>query len=88
MSVMRCNRTGCDAVMCDRLILDGTAYICDDCWKLLLAFKAKWPEELTAEEIRDKVDWFMAMPNSMMTITLRGAEIDAEFNRLCGVKDD
>lgn len=49
MSVLACDRHDCDKVMCDRCILHGSAYICDNCWVELLEFKETWPTEMTAK---------------------------------------
>ena len=32
MSVLACDRNGCEHIMCNRLILDSTMYICNTCF--------------------------------------------------------
>jgi hypothetical protein len=69
--------------MCDRLVLDGEAYICSDCYDELLSFKDKWPNQMSPLEIENRIRLFMrTKPKS--TIVLDSKEIDKEFRRLTG----
>jgi len=45
MSVLACARSGCESIMCSRLLLG--AYICEDCWQELCEHKQSWPEVIT-----------------------------------------
>lgn len=42
MSVLACERRGCENIMCDRLILGGTVYICNECLQELEEWRQKW----------------------------------------------
>lgn len=46
MGVLACGRSNCTNIMCDRLILEGTHYICEDCFQELLV--AKQTQSITA----------------------------------------
>ena len=59
MSVLACDRTDCENVMCSRLILDGKFYICDDCYAELCEHKETWPDEMRPREVYDKIWNFM-----------------------------
>ena len=39
MGVMACDRRGCEHIMCDRVILNGSRYICEDCFTELVIAK-------------------------------------------------
>lgn len=66
--------------MCERLILDGDAYICDSCWDELLEAKETWPKQMVEVDVRDAIERFMrSAPGS-----LRIVETDAAFARLTG----
>lgn len=85
MSVLACNRRGCENIMCDRLILERTQYICDGCWAELLAFRETWPWEMSARDVYDAIVSFM----DTRTGTHRMLDCDgitAEFERLTGGK--
>lgn len=47
MGVLACDRSDCDAVMCDNLILDGRAYICDDCLRELGEASKQLPDVIS-----------------------------------------
>lgn len=86
MGVMACDRTGCNHIMCERLILNGSSYICEDCWDELLVEKAKWPSAMSAKDVRDSIKEFMDSQPGTGKI-LDSAGIDEEFRRLTGEKD-
>ena len=46
MGVMACERGNCDEIMCSRLILDSSMYICSRCYKQLLEAKATWKRHI------------------------------------------
>lgn len=78
MSVLACDRGRCDHIMCDRLILDRSKYICHDCWQELLAYKAKWPADMSVADVRTRIEEFMETdPGSHVA-----ANVDEEFERL------
>lgn len=84
MSVLACDRQDCDNVMCDKCILNNTAYICNDCWSELLEFKETWPTEMTALDVKAKIREFMHTSPGVFRV-LENVDIDAEFRRLTGV---
>jgi hypothetical protein len=87
MSILNCDRQGCENVMCDRVVMKHTR-ICDDCYRELLQWRRTWPMELSAVDIRFRVEsFFRTSPGSM--IVLRGTDIEDEFRRLVyGQKED
>ena len=84
MSVLACCRSDCDNVMCDRLILESSAYICNDCYKELLAYKETWPESMTPLDVREHIVNFMSTPTGTYKkkVVLDQEGIDNEFKRL------
>ena len=58
MGVLACGRRGCDKIMCDRMILGNESYICDECWKDLLAYKDTWDPDLVTS-VRSMIENFM-----------------------------
>jgi tRNA G26 N,N-dimethylase Trm1 len=64
MGVMACDRQGCDNIMCTRTIrgsrhYTGSYYICDDCFRELVALKGTWRGPLAESEIVEKIAEFM-----------------------------
>lgn len=83
MSVMACGRKGCEEIMCNRLILDSSAYICGDCYEELLLVKKSWPKEMAALDVGNCIRAFMdTEPRSFIMLDAEG--IDKEFERLTG----
>lgn len=82
MSVLACDRRSCPNVMCDRLILDGTRYICDECWEELVEYKATWQPPMTPLEIENKIREFMGTWTGTHKTVETECDIDAEFRRL------
>jgi hypothetical protein len=69
--------------MCERLILNGSAYICGDCWDELLKFRLGWPDVITAREVEEAIKAFMdTRVGSHRVLDREG--IDDEFKRLTG----
>ena len=87
MSVLACDRLGCEAIMCNRLILDSTVRLCEDCWKELKNYKATWPPYMPVYQVRQRIEWFMSnvSPGSYTENCLD--DIDVEFERLTGSKE-
>lgn len=81
MGVMRCGRYDCEHIMCTRLILDRSMYICEYCYDELLATKRMWPTQMSAREVEDRIREFMRSPVRSQTL-LDGEQIDEEFERL------
>jgi hypothetical protein len=81
MSVLACDRSDCPNIMCDRLILDDSRYICEDCWQELLLYKASWPNTMPQSEVRERIVQFMRTDPGTHT-TIKGEDIDDEFDRL------
>lgn len=83
MGVLACAREACENVMCRRLILHRRAYLCDDCYEELLAYKQTWPTTMPACEVRERIEAFLdTEPGTYLN--LHAGEIDAEFARLTG----
>ncbi len=56
---MACGRTNCSNILCDRVILNGSYYICDRCWKELVKYKNTWIPPMTRYEIEEEIERFM-----------------------------
>lgn len=81
MGVMACDRRGCEHVMCERVILNGSAYICGDCWDELCEAKEKWPDVMTSRDVREAIETFMDTRVGNYRVLDRDG-IEEEFNRL------
>lgn len=80
MSVLACDRRNCEHVMCDRLIMNDSKYICEDCWQELLELKDSWETPMTALEVRRRViQFFDTEPGTAVD---KPCDIDEEFGRL------
>lgn len=79
MSVMACDRNGCNNIMSSRLF-DGKAYICDDCYQELLIDKASWSNNMNGTEVKGRIETFMSKPASGYVSD--NEEIEEEFNSL------
>lgn len=84
MGVMACDRRGCEKVMCSRLILDSSRYICDDCWEELLEVKTTWDKRMSAADVRRQIESFMKSPVG----EYREVDTEEEFNKLTGVEEE
>jgi hypothetical protein len=83
MGVMGCSRSGCSAIMCDRIILGNTRYICGSCFGELLTCKEAWLEEpLRRSQVEERIIDFMdnTVPGSLTILDRKG--IEDEFKRL------
>lgn len=84
MGVKACDRTACENIMCDRLILNGDAYVCDECWRELLQYADTWPERISVSEVRKLVEEFMSTrPGSMLKREVSRADA---FEEVTGYK--
>lgn len=83
MGVMECDRRGCPEIMCRRLILEGSMYICDGCYAELQRARESWPKAMTAVEVWDAIKKFMVTRVGTHTV-LDQEGIDQEFKRLTG----
>ena len=83
MGVMACDRRGCEHIMCDRLILNGSKYICGDCWDELCEAKLSWPDVMTAREVQEAIIRFMDTGVGSHRVLDREG-IEEEFKRLTG----
>lgn len=79
MSVMQCSRRGCPHILCERIILNGSMYICGDCWEELLVVKKSWPDRMTRTEVKEAIEAFM---DSDPLESVELVDTDAEFSRL------
>ena len=87
VSVLACNRGDCENVMCDRLILGNSAYICNSCFIELVDWRKEWPDCLTKADVRRMIEWFMESPvGSYAKLHADGEEdeIEKEFRYLTG----
>jgi len=84
MSVLACDRRSCPNVMCDRLILDGTRYICNECWEELVEYKATWQPPMTPLDIENKIREFIGTSIGAYETVETECDIEAEFRRLTG----
>jgi hypothetical protein len=82
MSVMACSRHECSHILCDKLILDGSMYICSTCWEELLLYKNTWPAIMKAKEVKERIEQFMnnSIPGEFLLVNQE--EIDTIFNYL------
>lgn len=82
MSVNSCDRRGCDNIMCDRLILHRTMYICRECYEELCEAKVRhWPDELQEKIVEEKIRDFMRTPKGTYSTP---DSTDEAFRRLTG----
>ena len=82
MSVLACNRHGCDNIMCDRLILGNKYYVCSTCWAELLEYRATWePYGMTLADVRINIEWFMDTVPGIYQYCDE-TDIEAEFKML------
>jgi len=79
MSVMECDRNGCEQIMCDRLILEGSRHICEECYDELLMAKDNWPKKTLVSDVRDRIIQFMASEKRSFILV----NTEDEFERLC-----
>ena len=86
MSVLACDRRGCEHIMCERLILNGSRYICDECWDELREAKLTWPDKMTALEVWGAIENFMETPRGTYRVLDREG-INEEFERLTREND-
>lgn len=83
MGVLACDRNNCPEIMCDRLILHRSKYICNGCYDELLKVKETWPKEMTAIEMEEAIVAFMdTRPGTHER--LRGHDLDDLFESLTG----
>ena len=88
MGVMACDRFDCKHIMCDRLILDGTEYICNDCYQELLESKESWENVNTPYDLKIKIEYFMRTATGSQRKPCSKEELEAEFKRLMGDKSE
>ena len=78
VGVMDCERKNCEHIMCDRLILDNTQYICPSCWAELLIAKDTWDKKMSAADVRRSIERFMRSdPGEYLEV-----DTDEEFRKL------
>ena len=81
MGVLACGRSNCTNIMCDRLILEGTHYICEDCFQELLVAKQTWPAGISKAELRKRMEEFFDTEVGAFQ-KLSAEDLDMEFIRL------
>jgi hypothetical protein len=84
MGVMICNRHGCDNILCNRIILDNSMYICPDCYEELLEYRKSWPDTIMLYDIREYISEFMNTHKGKFKPLPSPQDIDEEFKRLTG----
>jgi hypothetical protein len=87
VSVLACGRYRCDNIMCDRLILGGSRYLCDRCYEELLVFKGTWDHEtMSFAEVKPQIEAFMRTEPGTYAVPrdARDTRIEEEFARLTG----
>jgi hypothetical protein len=82
MGVMPCYRTGCENILCRRIIFDRQ-YICDDCWDELVRYKNTWKGPMTEAEIKVRIEQFMETDTGSYSI-VDDISIDRMFDLLTG----
>ncbi len=87
MSVLACNRAYCPNIMCDRLILNGEMYICNDCFKELLKFKETWNESVQPIHVDHLIRQFMTTALGTYTTDNKDS-VEEEFKRLTDLNRD
>ncbi len=89
MGVKACDRPNCESVMCDRCILNNTKYICGDCWQELCEWRETWAEEMEQRQVKNLIVEFMdSEKGSFKVRVLDSYQINQEFNKLMGIKDE
>lgn len=82
MGVIYCSRNECNHIMCDRMILNGTLYICNECYGELLLYKTTWPNFMTKREVKINIEHFMSDTSPGEFIYVGKEDINDEFKRL------
>lgn len=81
MSVLSCDRYGCDHVMCNRVV-DHSKYICENCYAELLVCQQEWPTRMTEEAIKRRLDSFMATEPGTYRVVAQEEDTDELLKRL------
>jgi hypothetical protein len=85
MSVCACGRARCESIMCTRLVLDGHAYICGECFEELEQHKEDWPERLSVAQAKLRVSQFMQTePGTYLKSGPRMLSRDEAFEAVTG----
>jgi len=87
----QCERFGCSTILCDRLILEGSCYLCDDCYQQLLEAKKSWPKDIRAWRVRILIEDFLRRypPETLVyppSYQPPSTTVDEEFERLTSKK--
>jgi hypothetical protein len=85
MGSMKCDRVDCEHIMCDKMVLGGSMYICDTCYSELVNYRKTdevWRDVMRSANIRKLIEAFMETPPGTYDSTL--VNTDEEFNRLTG----
>lgn len=84
MSVMACDRKDCRNIMCNRLILEYSRYICDTCFDELEEHYKSRTFSLKGQ-IRTMIEAFMlSPPGSYSRQSVDPETVEREFRRLTG----
>lgn len=85
MGLMSCGRTCCENILCERLVLESSKYICNECYSELVEYKQiALPKQSTSKEVRKFIEDFMDTKPGTYRV-LCNEEVDEEFKRLtCG----
>lgn len=88
MSVLACDRIGCENVMCDAMLFGNEMYICWQCLAELEEYKNTWELPITEAEIEKRIRGFMDSGPGAFKVTpiedREGVErVFAKFTRQC-----
>jgi hypothetical protein len=74
MGVLSCALAGCDHIMCDALVANH--YICSSCLEELRRVKDTWPESLSLDDLRNRIEAFLDTSVGSSTFIDRDALFD------------
>jgi hypothetical protein len=86
MGVMACDRAGCEEILCSRLILNRSRYLCEGCWQELQDYKIRMLREdawRSAKDVQDGIERFLEREQTFPAYSMRKSAED-EFDRLVG----
>jgi hypothetical protein len=83
MGVLACGRLDCPNIMCNRLVLGGEAYICNECYSELQEWKGTW-KDVRVADVEGKIREFMASSPGTYKHSTDPESVQSEFDRLTG----
>ena len=85
---MECDRYECENIMCSKMVLSGSMYICDTCYLELVNYRKTgeaWRDTMQSIEIKNLIAQFMDTPPGTY---LEEVNTDEEFEKLTGNRDE